>query len=133
MTQRINRPSDLAALRDKARAEMTARSGAGETAVIVHMGTCGIASGAREVMSSFVASLSEAGVESVAMKQSGCLGLCDKEPMATLTDSSGASYVYGRLNATKVREIVQGHVLGGSPVAEHLIQSEGGAKKHGQR
>lgn len=133
MTERINGPADLAALREKARAEMAARSGEQGTAVTVHMGTCGIAAGARDVLAGLISALSEAGVQTVAVKQSGCLGLCDQEPMITLTDPSGAAFVYGRLNSTKAREIVQGHVLGGAPVAEHLIQSEGGAKKHGQR
>ena len=133
MSKRIANPEALKALRDKARAEMGARTGAGESAVTVHMGTCGIAAGARNVLASLMDALSDASAETVLVKQSGCLGLCDREPMMTVTDAAGKACIYGRLNDTKVREIVQSHLLGGRPVVEHLIQSEGGAKKHGQR
>lgn len=133
MSKKIANPEALKALRDKARADLGARTGAGETAVTVHMGTCGIAAGARNVLASLMDALSDAAAEAVLVKQSGCLGLCDKEPMMTVADAAGQSCIYGHLTDAKVREIVQGHLLGGRPVVEHLIQSEGGAKKHGQR
>jgi len=122
MANKITSPSDLKALRDKAQAEIDLRSGAKEMRITVHMGTCGIAAGARDVLAALMAELSAAGVTTVTLQQAGCAGLCDREPMLTLTDKAGEVFRYGRLDKQKVRQIVREHVLRGDPVEEHLIK-----------
>jgi NADP-reducing hydrogenase subunit HndB len=121
MAKKITSPQDLVKFRDKVRSEIDLRGGPKEIRITVHMGTCGIAAGAREIVSQLGAELVEANVNNVTLKQSGCAGFCDREPMMTLTDATGTNYVYGSLDTHKVHEIVQSHVIGGSPVANYLI------------
>ena len=120
MARKIGSVADLNALKAKARADVDLRSGAKEMQVTVHMGTCGIAAGARDVVAEFLASPDLAG--RITLRQTGCLGLCEQEPMMTLLDKSGKKFVYGTLDKQKTREIIRGHIIGGKPVARYLIQ-----------
>jgi (2Fe-2S) ferredoxin len=95
---------------------MELRGGPKEKQVIVHMGTCGIAAGARDILTELVAELDRRAVSDVTVRQSGCIGLCDEEPMLTLTDRDGRSFLYVNLTKDKVREIVTGHLIEGTPV-----------------
>ena len=99
MARKIASVADLNALKAKARADVDLRSGAKEIETTVHMGTCGIAAGARDVLAEFLASPDVAG--RVTLRQSGCLGLCDQEPMMTLIDKAGKKFVYGKLDKHK--------------------------------
>lgn len=121
MEKKISSPAELKALRDRAQGEVDLRTRKGDTQVVVHMGTCGIAAGARDVLAQVVAELAEAKAPNVVVKQTGCLGLCDQEPMMTITDKGGKEFRYGKLDRHKVHEIIQEHVLGGKPVIEHII------------
>jgi len=122
MSARINNPEDLKKLRDQARGEVDVRSGPKEIRITVHMGTCGIAAGARDIMAELSEQLAGAGVENVTLHQSGCLGLCDQEPMLTLSDKTGSDFLYVRLNREKARQIVASHVLEGKPVQEYILE-----------
>ncbi len=122
MSVKIKNPEDLKKLRDQARGEVDVRSGPKEIRITVHMGTCGIAAGARDIMAELSEQLAGAGVENVTLHQSGCLGLCDQEPMLTFSDKSGLDYLYVRLNREKAREIVASHVLKGKPVQEYILE-----------
>ena len=122
MSVNIKNPEDLKKLRDQARGEVDVRSGPKEIRITVHMGTCGIAAGARDIMAELSEQLAGAGVENVTLHQSGCLGLCDQEPMLTFSDKSGLDYLYVRLNREKAREIVASHVLEGKPVQEYILE-----------
>ena len=122
MAEKIRSREDLRRLKDEAAAEMDVRSGPKERRITVHMGTCGIAAGAREVLSELTEELSRASQENISLRKSGCLGLCDQEPMMTVTDPSGDQVHYGRLNKQKVREIVQEHIVSGRPVKHYLVK-----------
>jgi (2Fe-2S) ferredoxin len=122
MTQKITSPEELKKLRDRARAEIDLRSGPKEIQIIVHMGTCGIAAGARDLLRTLSAELSQASIDNVTLRQSGCAGLCDQEPMITLSDKTGREFRYGKLNKKKIHEIVQDHVLDGNPVMDYIIR-----------
>ena len=121
MSDKINSPQDLLARREKAKKAIDLRSGPKEIQITVHMGTCGIAAGARDVMAALAEELERADVDTVTLRQSGCAGLCDREPMLTLTDQSGKDYRYGKLDAGTLRKIVQDHVARGEPVMDYLI------------
>ena len=118
--KKLGSAQDLRALREKARADIDLRTGPKDVAITVHMGTCGIAAGARDVLSQLADELGEAGGE-VTLRQTGCAGLCDQEPMVTVTDKAGHEVHYGRLDRKKVHEIVQEHVIGGKPVQDLII------------
>ena len=90
--------------------------------ITVHMGTCGIAAGARDVLTALMDELTASNIETVTLQQSGCVGLCDKEPMMTLEDKEGKTFRYGKLDRTKVRQIVSEHVVRGHPVTEFLLK-----------
>jgi (2Fe-2S) ferredoxin len=122
MAKRISGPRDLKALQEKAKADIDLRGGQKEMRITVHMGTCGIAAGARDVLTSLMGELGSAKVDTVTIQQTGCAGLCDQEPMVTLTDKSGGTFRYGRLDRNKVGEIVREHVLRGVPVNEYMIK-----------
>jgi NADP-reducing hydrogenase subunit HndB len=124
MSDRITNPQDLLRLRDKARSDVELRGGPKEKQVIVHMGTCGIAAGARDVLAEMVSELDRKSVTNVTVRQSGCIGLCDQEPMLTFTDKDGRNYLYVNLTKAKVREIVAGHLVAGTPVAKYINEGD---------
>ena len=119
---KITNPKELEALRQKAIAQIDLRTGAKDMRLTVHMGTCGIAAGARDVLMALLDGLAGSDAK-VAVTQAGCAGLCDQEPMITLTDKAGKTFRYGRLDKSKVGKIVREHVGRGIPVAECLLQS----------
>ena len=123
MTKKITNIEDLKSLRERAKEEIDLRTGPKDMQITIHMGTCGIAAGARDVLTQLADELGRASVDTVTLRQSGCMGLCDQEPMLTLTDRSNKSFVYGKLNQEKVRKIVQEHVLGGSPVIPYMVKT----------
>ncbi len=122
MVELIRSPEDLNALREKARKDIDLRTLEKDWVITVHTGTCGIAAGARDVLKNLVAELTSKGITNVTIRQSGCAGLCEHEPMITiLQKSTGKEYRYGKLNLEKIRAIIQQHILSGKPVKEFLI------------
>jgi len=122
--KKIKSPADLLSLAEQAKEEVDLRSGAKEIKVTVHMGTCGIAAGARDVVVNFLREVAEAKLDNVTIHQSGCAGLCEMEPMATIQFADGNVYRYGLLDSReKVRRIVESHLKSGQPVDEYLIKS----------
>ena len=85
MADKITSPDELKALADEGQGRPRPAPGRKETQVTVHMGTCGIAAGARDVLAAFMAELAAAGVTDVSLHQTGCAGLCEQEPMVTVT------------------------------------------------
>lgn len=124
MSERISSPQDLLKLRDAARGQVDLRGGAKESQAVVHMGTCGIAAGARDVVAELVSELDKDGVTTVTVRQSGCIGLCEQEPMLTYTDKTGRNFLYVKLTREKVREIVSSHFVKGTPVEKYIMKSE---------
>ncbi len=124
MADKIKSPADLLAMADKAKGGIDLRAGAKEITVTVHMGTCGIAAGAREVLATFLQEVAEAGLTNVSLHQAGCAGLCEQEPMVTVQTADGGVYRYGLLeDKAMVREIVTRHLAAGEPVDAYLIKS----------
>lgn len=124
MAEKIKSPADLLSLAQKAKEDVDLRSGAKEIKVTVHMGTCGIAAGARDVVVNFLSEVAEAKLDNVTIHQAGCAGLCEMEPMATVQFADGGVFRYGLLDSKeKVHRIVKSHLVGGKPVDEYLIKS----------
>ena len=97
--------------------------------ITVHMGTCGIAAGARSIVAAFLEELERSGIKDIQVTTSGCAGLCSKEPMATVEMRGSAPVRYGELTAEKVKKIFKNHVVDGTAAAEYAvgIGSERGA------
>ena len=124
MPAKINSPQDLLAMAARAKENLDLRSGDKEVKVTVHMGTCGIAAGARDLVVDFIAEIADAELSNVTVRQAGCAGLCEMEPMATVEFAEGDMYHYGRLeDRDKVHEIVRSHLLRGKPVDAYLVGS----------
>ena len=123
MTTRIATLDDLNAVRDAALKDLAVRLGQGKTSVTVHLGSCGLAAGARDVMAGLAAEMESQGVQDVILRQAGCAGLCAQEPMVTVRDASGAEIRYGKLDQAKAREIVREHVASGRPVTKYMIRA----------
>jgi (2Fe-2S) ferredoxin len=111
---------------------MDLRGGPKDLKITVHMGTCGIAAGARDILVELADQLTKAGADTVMLTQSGCIGLCQQEPMMTLRDAAGKEFLYGPLDVRKVGEIVRQHILGGSPVVDCIINPPQGTLIKGE-
>lgn len=113
---------DLAKIRDKTRRTTRLRDGGEHRAKItVHMGTCGIAAGARKIMAAFLQELEKGGAEDILLTNSGCAGLCSREPMATVELAGQAPVKYIDLTEDKARTIFERHVMGGDIVQEFAL------------
>jgi len=115
------KPEDLKKISEKMRKMIILREGTARARVIMHMGTCGIAAGARNVMNALLAELEEKDIEDVIITTSGCAGLCSREPMATVEILGQAPVKYVDLNAEKIKRILSEHVLGGKIVIEYAL------------
>ena len=115
------RIQDLAKIREKARSLSTIREGQGRAKVTVHMGTCGIAAGAREIMDALLDEMKQTKTKDVIVTTSGCAGLCNQEPMATIELRGQPPVKYFDLTPEKMRKIFIKHVLGGHPATEYAL------------
>ena len=108
---------ELARTRDRARRTLAVREGGEFRAKVnVHMGTCGIAAGARTVMTALIDEVERRGLHDVLLMSSGCAGLCSQEPMMTVELAGQAPVKYVNLDAAKARDILEQHVIGGAIV-----------------
>jgi NADP-reducing hydrogenase subunit HndB len=112
---------DLRKIKEKNKAEFVLREGGYRAKVTVHMGTCGIAAGAREVMEALLDEIANAKVDDVIVTNSGCAGLCSREPLATIEIANQAPLKYCDLNGERIREVVREHLLGGVPVERYAL------------
>ncbi len=112
---------DLKKIKEKTRRTTLLREGTGKTKIIVHMGTCGIAAGAREIMDALLKIMEEQDVTDVILTTSGCAGLCSREPMATVERVGEAPVKYVDLTEDKIRKVFMEHVIGGQIVIEYAM------------
>ncbi|MDI9570329.1 MAG: (2Fe-2S) ferredoxin domain-containing protein [Pseudomonadota bacterium] len=104
---------DLKKIKERVHAETALRDGRLRVKVTVHMGTCGIASGAKEVMDALLREIEEAGVTDVAVTTSGCMGLCSREPLVTVEVVNQEPIKYEYMNPNKMRQVFKRHILEG--------------------
>ena len=114
--------AELNALRDQMQSQMGIRHDKeAHGRIVVAMGTCGIAAGAREAVGAFVDALEARQIYDIAVMQTGCMGICQYEPMAEVFLPNQEKVTYVHLTPDKARRIVEEHVAGGKPVAEYTI------------
>jgi NADP-reducing hydrogenase subunit HndB len=113
----------LRALRDTKKTDLRKRDAEGkEIQVIVGMGTCGIAAGAKATLDAFINGLDKAKlVDSVMVRQTGCMGLCHSEPTVEVVVPGMPSVIYGNVDAKVADEIINKHIIGKSLVDNHLL------------
>jgi len=115
------KPVDLDKITQKIQRTMLLREGAGRARVIVHMGTCGIAAGARAVMKALLDEIEARDITDVQVTVSSCAGLCSREPMATVELQDEPPVKYVDLTPDKIKQILSRHVLGGQIVTEYAL------------
>ena len=113
---------ELLAIRDKAKAAMTDREGTGDgIRVVVGMATCGIAAGARPVLNAFVDEVAKRNLKNVTVAQTGCIGMCQYEPIVEVFEPGKEKETYVQVSPEKVAEIVASHIVNGNPVVEYTV------------
>lgn len=116
--------AELAAIREKMKDKVILREGTGEIRVVVGMATCGIAAGARPVLNTFVEKVSEAGLgEKVTVSQTGCIGVCQYEPVVEVFEAGKDKVTYVKMTPEKAVEVVEKHLKGGQIVDEYTISN----------
>ena len=115
---------ELRKLRDSTRMDIKRRETEGkESQVIVAMGTCGLAAGAKDTLDAFLGSLDEHNlVETVMVRQTGCLGLCYAEPTVEVAVPGMPPVIYGRVDSALAKEITAKHLVARQLLEEHILE-----------
>ena len=114
--------AELQALRDKVKSNMGIRADdSGNTRVVVGMATCGIAAGARPVLAAFTDEVARRGVSNVTIAQTGCIGICQYEPVVEVFEPGREKVTYVKMTPEKAARGVAEHLINGKPVAEYTI------------
>lgn len=114
---------DLKKVREKALEQMKVREGKFSAKIVVAMGTCGIAAGAREVMTAILDELDKRGITDIAVTQTGCKGLCEQEPTVDVIRAGEPTVTYGYIDADRARQIVAQHLVNGNIIGEWVVAS----------
>ncbi|MGD2090392.1 MAG: (2Fe-2S) ferredoxin domain-containing protein [Candidatus Aminicenantes bacterium] len=112
---------DLERVREKVRKTSTLRQGKARAKVTIHMGTCGIAAGARKILTALMAEIEAAKLKDIIVTTSGCAGLCSREPMATLEVTGNPPVKYGDLTPEKIKEILHEHIINGNILEKYAL------------
>ena len=114
--------AELQAIKNKMADRVSVRTSSGSTRIVVGMATCGIAAGARPVLNAFVEGVAEAGLSSdVIVTQTGCIGICQYEPVVEVFEKDREKTTYVKMTADKAKEVIEKHIKGGTPVTEYTI------------
>ena len=114
--------AELQAIKERMKDKIVLREGTGDVRVVVGMATCGIAAGARPVLAAFVEGVANKGLTSkVTVTQTGCIGICQYEPVVEIYEDGKEKVTYVKLDADKAKKIVEEHLAGGKVVSEYTI------------
>ncbi len=114
--------AELAAIRDKMKDKVILREGVNNTRVVVGMATCGISAGARPVLNAFVEEVNKENLnETVTVTQTGCIGICQYEPVVEVFEPGKEKVTYVKMTADKAKRVVAEHLKKGNVVTEYTI------------
>ena len=114
--------AELNAIRDKAKANMNIREDTEYTTrVLVGMATCGIAAGARPVLTTISDEVNKRELHDVLVTQTGCIGICQFEPIVEVIDENGTKTTYVKMTPEKALRVVNDHIVNGNVVTEYTI------------
>ncbi len=111
----------LKKLKENVKKDTALRDGASNVKITVHMGTCGIAAGAREVMDALLEQMAETDRQDIRIMNSGCMGMCSSEPNVTIEMEGQKPVMYQHMNANKMRQVFKRHVLAGEVQTEFAL------------
>ncbi|MCQ2451203.1 MAG: (2Fe-2S) ferredoxin domain-containing protein [Clostridia bacterium] len=114
--------AELQAIKDKMKDKVVLREGSGDIRVVVGMATCGIAAGARPVLNAFVEGVNAEGLsDKVTVSQTGCIGICQFEPVVEVFEAGKEKVTYVKMTAEKAKEVIEKHLKGGNAIGEYTI------------
>ena len=114
--------AELQAIKEKMKNKVVIREGGEEVRVVVGMATCGIAAGARPVLSALVEEVEALGLSGkVSLPQTGCIGLCQYEPVVEVIEAGKDKVTYVKMTAEKAKRVAEEHLKGGKVVAEYTL------------
>lgn len=117
----IKNLEDLKRIREEALEKRKLKTASGNVQVVVGMGTCGIAAGARETMKAILETIEHDGLSGISVTQTGCIGLCEREPIVMVTIGEDPKVTYGKVTPEVARRILKEHVGDGKVVEAHKI------------
>ena len=116
--------AELQALRDSMKGRIGVRDDAeGNTRVVVGMATCGIAAGARPVLAALSEEVAKRGLANVTVAQTGCIGICQYEPVVEVYQGDKEKVTYVQMTPEKAKRVVEEHIKNGKPVAEYTLKN----------
>lgn len=114
--------AELQAIKNRMKDKVILRDGLEGTRVVVGMATCGIAAGARPVLNALVQGVNEQGLgDKVSVTQTGCIGICQFEPVVEVFEAGKEKTTYVKMTAEKARRVIEEHLKGGKVVTEYTI------------
>ncbi len=114
--------AELKAIKERMKDKVVLREGTNEVRVVVGMATCGIAAGARPVLNAFVEAVNENGLaQEVTVSQTGCIGICQFEPVVEVFEAGNVKTTYVKMTPEKAKAVVEKHLKGGNVVSEFTI------------
>ncbi len=116
--------AELQAIKERMKNKVILREGTGEIRVVVGMATCGIAAGARPILNAFVEQINSGDLaDKVTVSQTGCIGLCQLEPIVEVYEAGNVKTTYVKMTPEKVATVVEKHLKGGNVVEEFTVSN----------
>jgi len=112
---------DLKRIREEALKKQEMKSASGQKQIIVGMGTCGIAAGARDTMKAILEKIEKDNLSGIIVTQTGCIGICEMEPIVQVQIGEAPKVTYGKVTKDIAARIIDEHVLAGNFVNEHTV------------
>ena len=117
--------AELQAIKEKMQNKVALRDGSGEMRVVVGMATCGIAAGARPVLNAFVEAVANENLANkVTVSQTGCIGICQFEPVVEVMEAGKEKITYVQMTPEKAKRVVEEHIKGGKVVTEFTLANK---------
>lgn len=114
--------AELQAIKEKMRDKVILREGVNNIRVVVGMATCGIAAGARPVLNALVEGVNKEGLtEKVTVSQTGCIGICQLEPIVEVFEPGKEKITYVKMTPEKAARVIEEHLKNGNVVNEYTI------------
>lgn len=115
--------AELAEIRNRMKDKVSLREGSNDIRIVVGMATCGIAAGARPVLNTLVEEVNTRGLsETATVSQTGCIGICQFEPIVEVYQSGKEKVTYVKMTPEKAKRVVEEHIQNGKPVAEFTLK-----------
>jgi NADP-reducing hydrogenase subunit HndB len=112
---------DLKKIKEQAAQKRDIKTASGQAQVTVAMGTCGIAAGARDTMKAVLETIETGALQGIVVTQTGCIGLCEWEPIVQVTIGDQPKVTYGKVTPERAQQILKEHVVGGQVVKSLVV------------